>query len=443
MLPRYFFGRCKYLSFTRKLYRWGFRQADKALVNTNVFKNPDFIRGVRSKCSNMKSTVVKRQTPPSSPDPSSPNPGGGRRRRGRGGSRAGRQQDRGGRGGAAAASGGDLPGQMAPGQIFSYPTASGEMVPMMMLPMPVAAWMMMSGGADNMPPGVRSYMEQMMAGVGSGGDGGGMPFGSMRDMPGMPGMPGMRDMPSMRDMQSQMMRNQMMGGGSTMGGFLSSGFPSRHGDGGGGDVGGPMMRGMAGMHGSDMGDRDGMRQDMGQGGGGRGDDIDSLLLKRASLNRLRETSGGISGSGAFDRFGGPGPSMSQQHDSMRGFGYSARQYDQLGGGSGGIGSPGAMYNSRMMPDGRSAGERRQMPEAYDDRDAVEIMRRLRNEYTQGQGYQSNYMSNQGFGSPSRTNQDRQGYSGRDQRDHSSGQSTGFGSSSHSMGGQDHRQQDRR
>lgn len=411
VLPRYFFGRCKYLSFTRKLYRWGFRQADKTFVNTNVFKNPDFIRGARSKCSNMKSTVVKRQPPPSSPS-STPGPGAGRgrRRRGRGGGRAGRQHCPGERGG-------DLPSQMVPGQIFGYPAASGEMVPMMMLPMPVAAGMMMSGGGENMPAGVRACMERMILGVGLGGDGGSS--GGMWDMP-------MRDMPSMRDMQSQMVRDQMMGWGSTMGGLPSSGFSSHHGDGGGGDGGGSMMRD---MHGSDMRDRDGMRQDMSQGG----DNIDSILLKRASLNRLRETPGGMSDSGAFDRFGRPGPSVSQQqHDSIRRFaGYSAHHYDQLNGG------PGGMYYSRA--------ERRQIPEAYDDRNAVEIMRRLRNEYGRSQGYQTNYMANQGFGSPSgRTNQDGQGSSGHDQRDHSSsGQSTGFGCSSQPMGGQSYYEQGRR
>ena len=421
VLPRYFFGRCKYLSFTRKLYRWGFRQADKTLVNTNVFKNPDFIRGARSKCSNMKSTVVKKHTPPSSPS-STPGPGAGlgRRRRGRGGGRAGRQQGQGERGGGL----GDLPSQMAPGQIFSYPTASGEMVPMMMMPMSVAAGMMMSGGGENMPASVRSYMERMMAGVGRGGDGGGsggMPSDLMRDMHSA------WDMPSMRDMQSQMMRNQMMGCGSTMGGFASSGFSARHG-GGGGDGGESMMLGMAGMHGSDMGGRDGMRQGMSQGAGGHGDNIDNIdniLLKRASLNRLRETPGGIVDSGVFNRFDGPGPSVSQQHDLMREFaGYSARQNDQLSGG------PGDMYYSRMRP--------------CDDRDAVEMMRRLRNEYGRDQGYQANYMSNQVFGSPyGRTNHhDRQGYSGRDLCDHpSSRQSIGF--SSQSMGGQSHHEQGRR
>jgi len=260
-------------------------------------------------------------------------------------------------------------------------------------------------------------MERMILGVGLGGDGGSS--GGMWDMP-------MRDMPSMRDMQSQMVRDQMMGWGSTMGGLPSSGFSSHHGDGGGGDGGGSMMRD---MHGSDMRDRDGMRQDMSQGG----DNIDSILLKRASLNRLRETPGGMSDSGAFDRFGRPGPSVSQQqHDSIRRFaGYSAHHYDQLNGG------PGGMYYSRA--------ERRQIPEAYDDRNAVEIMRRLRNEYGRSQGYQTNYMANQGFGSPSgRTNQDGQGSSGHDQRDHSSsGQSTGFGCSSQPMGGQSYYEQGRR
>ncbi|KAL9186806.1 hypothetical protein ACHAXT_010526 [Thalassiosira profunda] len=59
VLPRHFTARCKYMSFVRKLYRWGFRQVEKQSSPALTFRHDHFVRGDKQRCLYMRS-VVKR-----------------------------------------------------------------------------------------------------------------------------------------------------------------------------------------------------------------------------------------------------------------------------------------------------------------------------------------------------------------------------------------------
>lgn len=59
VLPRHFNVKCKYMSFFRKLYRWGFRQLDKNSSDNMIFCHKDFKRGNKKQCLVMRSTVKR------------------------------------------------------------------------------------------------------------------------------------------------------------------------------------------------------------------------------------------------------------------------------------------------------------------------------------------------------------------------------------------------
>lgn len=61
VLPKYFSVRCKFTSFVRKLYRWGFRQVEKELHGIMIFMHPNFVRGDKQRCLKMRSIVKKAQ----------------------------------------------------------------------------------------------------------------------------------------------------------------------------------------------------------------------------------------------------------------------------------------------------------------------------------------------------------------------------------------------
>eukprot|EP00584_Thalassiosira_punctigera_P005023 CAMPEP_0172534668 /NCGR_PEP_ID=MMETSP1067-20121228/6946_1 /TAXON_ID=265564 ORGANISM="Thalassiosira punctigera, Strain Tpunct2005C2" /NCGR_SAMPLE_ID=MMETSP1067 /ASSEMBLY_ACC=CAM_ASM_000444 /LENGTH=390 /DNA_ID=CAMNT_0013319483 /DNA_START=262 /DNA_END=1434 /DNA_ORIENTATION=+ len=61
VLPRYFNAKCKFMSFVRKLYRWGFRQVEKSSPGIMTFTHPNFHRGDKQRCMKMRS-IVKKQT---------------------------------------------------------------------------------------------------------------------------------------------------------------------------------------------------------------------------------------------------------------------------------------------------------------------------------------------------------------------------------------------
>jgi hypothetical protein len=58
VLPKYFKNTCKFMSFVRKLYRWGFRQVEKDFSsNMMIFMHKHFTRGDKRKCLAMRSIV--------------------------------------------------------------------------------------------------------------------------------------------------------------------------------------------------------------------------------------------------------------------------------------------------------------------------------------------------------------------------------------------------
>eukprot|EP00580_Thalassiosira_gravida_P001443 CAMPEP_0201598712 /NCGR_PEP_ID=MMETSP0492-20130828/432_1 /ASSEMBLY_ACC=CAM_ASM_000837 /TAXON_ID=420259 /ORGANISM="Thalassiosira gravida, Strain GMp14c1" /LENGTH=361 /DNA_ID=CAMNT_0048061165 /DNA_START=66 /DNA_END=1151 /DNA_ORIENTATION=- len=61
VLPMHFNVKCKFASFVRKLYRWGFRQVEKELHGIMIFMHPYFFRGDKRRCLNMRSIVKKPQ----------------------------------------------------------------------------------------------------------------------------------------------------------------------------------------------------------------------------------------------------------------------------------------------------------------------------------------------------------------------------------------------
>jgi len=61
-----YFNKCKFMSFTRKLYRWGFRQSDKGSQGSTTFQHKHFVRGDRQLCLKMRSLV---KAPPVRPPP--------------------------------------------------------------------------------------------------------------------------------------------------------------------------------------------------------------------------------------------------------------------------------------------------------------------------------------------------------------------------------------
>eukprot|EP00581_Thalassiosira_minuscula_P014220 CAMPEP_0183725270 /NCGR_PEP_ID=MMETSP0737-20130205/19947_1 /TAXON_ID=385413 /ORGANISM="Thalassiosira miniscula, Strain CCMP1093" /LENGTH=468 /DNA_ID=CAMNT_0025956183 /DNA_START=204 /DNA_END=1610 /DNA_ORIENTATION=+ len=63
VLPRHFSAKCKFMSFVRKLYRWGFRQLEKDARGILIFTHSNFIRGDKQRCLKMRSVVKK---PPAS-----------------------------------------------------------------------------------------------------------------------------------------------------------------------------------------------------------------------------------------------------------------------------------------------------------------------------------------------------------------------------------------
>jgi len=68
VLPKYF-NKCKFLSFVRKLYRWGFHQDQKTTHVIKIFRSKHFVRGDRQRCLKMRSIVrslPKYQPPPPS-----------------------------------------------------------------------------------------------------------------------------------------------------------------------------------------------------------------------------------------------------------------------------------------------------------------------------------------------------------------------------------------
>mmetsp|Transcript_18495 Transcript_18495/g.38882 ORF Transcript_18495/g.38882 Transcript_18495/m.38882 type:complete len:375 (-) Transcript_18495:124-1248(-) len=64
VLPRYFSAKCKFMSFVRKLYRWGFRQVEKDRQGIMVFMHINFIRGDKQRCLKMRSIVKKQHAQP-------------------------------------------------------------------------------------------------------------------------------------------------------------------------------------------------------------------------------------------------------------------------------------------------------------------------------------------------------------------------------------------
>lgn len=59
VLPRYFSAKCKFMSFVRKLYRWGFHQVEKSQTRAMVFMHAHFARGDKKRCLMMRSIVKK------------------------------------------------------------------------------------------------------------------------------------------------------------------------------------------------------------------------------------------------------------------------------------------------------------------------------------------------------------------------------------------------
>mmetsp|Transcript_11613 Transcript_11613/g.23274 ORF Transcript_11613/g.23274 Transcript_11613/m.23274 type:complete len:382 (+) Transcript_11613:115-1260(+) len=67
VLPKYFIKKCKYMSFVRKLYRWGFRQVEKDFSSgVMTFMHKHFTRGDKKKCLTMHSIVNAKKPPASS-----------------------------------------------------------------------------------------------------------------------------------------------------------------------------------------------------------------------------------------------------------------------------------------------------------------------------------------------------------------------------------------
>jgi len=62
ILPRHFAAKCKYMSFVRKLYRWGFRQVEKDTPGIMIFMHTNFIRGDKQRCLRMRSIVKKQNS---------------------------------------------------------------------------------------------------------------------------------------------------------------------------------------------------------------------------------------------------------------------------------------------------------------------------------------------------------------------------------------------
>lgn len=61
VLPRYFSAKCKFMSFVRKLYRWGFHQKVEPNSQTRamIFMHSHFVRGDKKRCLKMRSIVKK------------------------------------------------------------------------------------------------------------------------------------------------------------------------------------------------------------------------------------------------------------------------------------------------------------------------------------------------------------------------------------------------
>lgn len=59
VLPKHFTAKCKFMSFVRKLYRWGFRQIEKNAPGVMIFTNECFVRGDKKRCHMMRSIVKK------------------------------------------------------------------------------------------------------------------------------------------------------------------------------------------------------------------------------------------------------------------------------------------------------------------------------------------------------------------------------------------------
>jgi len=59
VLPRHFSAKCKFMSFVRKLYRWGFRQLEKDSRGILIFSHSNFVRGDKKRCLKMRSIVKK------------------------------------------------------------------------------------------------------------------------------------------------------------------------------------------------------------------------------------------------------------------------------------------------------------------------------------------------------------------------------------------------
>mmetsp|Transcript_25855 Transcript_25855/g.39061 ORF Transcript_25855/g.39061 Transcript_25855/m.39061 type:complete len:389 (-) Transcript_25855:291-1457(-) len=67
VLPKYFIKKCKYMSFVRKLYRWGFRQVEKDFSSgVMIFMHKHFTRGDKKKCLAMHSIVNVKKRPAAS-----------------------------------------------------------------------------------------------------------------------------------------------------------------------------------------------------------------------------------------------------------------------------------------------------------------------------------------------------------------------------------------
>lgn len=59
VLPKHFSAKCKFMSFVRKLYRWGFRQLEKDSRGILIFSHSNFVRGDKKRCLKMRSVVKK------------------------------------------------------------------------------------------------------------------------------------------------------------------------------------------------------------------------------------------------------------------------------------------------------------------------------------------------------------------------------------------------
>ncbi|KAL7477685.1 hypothetical protein ACHAW6_003480 [Cyclotella cf. meneghiniana] len=71
VLPRHFSAKCKFMSFVRKLYRWGFRQVEKNVPGITIFMHANFVRGDKNRCLLMRS-IVKNSANASSAQSSAP-----------------------------------------------------------------------------------------------------------------------------------------------------------------------------------------------------------------------------------------------------------------------------------------------------------------------------------------------------------------------------------